>query len=316
MEELGPSRLVWSMLRATLTTKLAVAVLEQQKAPLGIGQLDHRIDDGFEHARESEVAVEPLVDAQKAAQAAFEDTGALDASRRPSCGARKSITLASLSDASPGQYLAGVFILTSSKQARAISKAWCCRESPERANSRDARLARRQAMGSRPSVLASTANRDRDSASTVFSSSGDAGSDRSDARAGAGQPFGPGNSGGFLRALDRPCIRCPRPGRECPSLVRRLIAGQATRPARCRRVPPSLAYLDAQRSRPPNDSRARHRARSALALNLCPEQLRVSLEGLDVRHACILFQKTNRARCCVPSPSCKNNCPTLKTASA
>ena len=56
-----------------LDHKLSVAVFKQEKAPLGVCQFDHGIDNGFEHARQPKLAVETLVDAKKPAQPTFED---------------------------------------------------------------------------------------------------------------------------------------------------------------------------------------------------------------------------------------------------
>ena len=56
--------------------QLAAVVLEQQEAALGVGQLDDGVDDGLEQARQAQLAVEALVDAQEAAQAALGLSGA------------------------------------------------------------------------------------------------------------------------------------------------------------------------------------------------------------------------------------------------
>ena len=49
-----------------LDHQLAALVLEQQEAALGVGQLDHRVDDHLEQPRQAQLAVESLVDAQQA----------------------------------------------------------------------------------------------------------------------------------------------------------------------------------------------------------------------------------------------------------
>ena len=51
-----------------LDRQLAPLVLEQQEAALGVGQLDDGVDDRLEQARQPQLAVEPLVDAQEAPQ--------------------------------------------------------------------------------------------------------------------------------------------------------------------------------------------------------------------------------------------------------
>ncbi len=52
-----------------LDDELARIVLEQQEAALGVGELDHRVDDELEQSRQAQLAVESLVDAQEPPQA-------------------------------------------------------------------------------------------------------------------------------------------------------------------------------------------------------------------------------------------------------
>ena len=59
------------MLRATLTISSPFVVLEQEESALGVGQLDDRVHDQLEQARQAQLAVETLVDPEQAAQPAF-----------------------------------------------------------------------------------------------------------------------------------------------------------------------------------------------------------------------------------------------------
>ena len=51
-----------------LDLQLAGVVLQQQEPALGVGQLDHGVEDHLQQPRQSQLAVEALVDAEKAPQ--------------------------------------------------------------------------------------------------------------------------------------------------------------------------------------------------------------------------------------------------------
>ncbi len=70
----------WSMLRAALTCSSPVVVLQQQEPAFGVGQLDHGVEDHLQQARQAQLAVQPLVDAQQPPQARL---GGLRARRQP-----------------------------------------------------------------------------------------------------------------------------------------------------------------------------------------------------------------------------------------